>query len=52
MKVKIKSKYIHYGVQVFEKEIDVSKDELKMLDNLKLKYEVKEKEKKPNDIQV
>lgn len=50
MKILIKSKYIHYGKQVFEKEIEVSKDELKMLDAIKVKYEIKEKEKKSEGV--
>ena len=50
MKILIKSKYIHYGVQVFEKEIEVSKDELKMLDSIKVKYEIKEKVKNDKDV--
>ena len=41
MRVLIKSKYIHYGRQVFEKEIEISTDEQKMLDSLGVKYVVK-----------
>jgi hypothetical protein len=49
MKVTIKSKYIHYGRQVEGKEIEVSKDETKMLDAIKVKYEIKEVKKNADD---
>lgn len=46
MKILIKSKYIHYGVQVLNKEIEVNEDEKKMISDLGVKFEVIESEKK------
>ena len=49
MKVIIKSKWIN-GTQMKDKELDLSKEELKYLDDNNIKYEVKEvKEVKKKD---
>ena len=46
MKVLIKSNYIRDGYQVKDKQIEIQKAELKMLDGLKIQYEVIEEKKK------